>query len=133
MCIRDSHGDRVYRNTFNVTTVLFIANSVASAFVVFHRMDDMNTVISFATNFILTGLKLSEVFTITRVKTPVYYSAYMVEKVQYNDVDPKTYVEGILNKNIHITFNKKMVQPKAEMKILENSKPRMNDPPVCRL
>lgn len=126
-------SDRIYRRAFVVTSALFVSNSVASAFVVFHRMDDMNTIIAFATNIILTGLKLAEVFTITRVGSSVYYSAYMVEKVQYNDVDPKAYVEDILSSNIHLKFNKKVTNRLAstELPTLRQSDPSGNDPPVC--
>ena len=103
-------SDSLYHRMFTVTSVLFVGNSIASAIVVFHRMDDMNTIVSFVTNIILTGLKLGEVYTITREKSPVFYSAYLTEMVQYNDVDPKTYVEDIISNNIHLSFKENTPQ-----------------------
>jgi hypothetical protein len=42
----------------------------------------------FFTNILLMGLKVADVFSIANTSKNIFYSAYLKNRVQYNDVDP---------------------------------------------
>ena len=48
---------------------------------------DSKTLTVLLTNVLFMGLKVSDVFNTVNTKC-VFYSAYLTNKVQYNDVDP---------------------------------------------
>jgi hypothetical protein len=66
----------------------FIVNSGLSSAVIFDHYLDNKTLTVFITNLVFMALKLSETYTITNTKENIFLSAYLQNRVQYNDVDP---------------------------------------------
>ena len=66
----------------------FIINLGLSGYAIFLNYLDNKTVTVFLTNALFMGLKLNDVKTVTETDTNIFLSAYLMRKVQYNDVDP---------------------------------------------
>jgi hypothetical protein len=49
---------------------------------------DSKTITVFLTNLLLMGLKVADVFSTVNTPKNIFYSAYLKNKVQFNDVDP---------------------------------------------
>jgi len=49
---------------------------------------DSKTITVLLTNLLFMGLKVSDVYSTVNTKKNVFYSAYLKNKVQFNDVDP---------------------------------------------
>ena len=84
--------DKLYQNTGYVSTCAFICNTVLSAYVVYNHYFDSKTATVFLTNVLFMGTKVSDVYTTVNTKKNIFFSAYLKQKVQFNDVDPDKYV-----------------------------------------
>ena len=80
--------DGYYQKTGYASTVAFTLNAILSFIVVYDNYLDSKTITVFLTNILLMGLKVADVFSTVNTKKNVFYSAYLKNKVQYNDVDP---------------------------------------------
>ena len=73
----------------------FAVNSIVSGLVVFNNMLDGKTGTVFLTNVLFMGSKLGNMYSIISTEKNIFYSAYLMRKVQYNDVDPDKYIEKV--------------------------------------
>lgn len=80
--------DSYYQKAGYISTVAFIINSVFSIISIYNRYSDDKTLTVLITNLLFMGSKVSDVFSTVNTKKNVFYSAYLKNKVQYNDVDP---------------------------------------------
>ena len=80
--------DGYYQKTGYASTIAFTLNAILSFIVVYDNYLDSKTLTVFLTNILLMGLKVADVFSTVNTKKNVFYSAYLKNKVQYNDVDP---------------------------------------------
>jgi hypothetical protein len=80
--------DRYYQKSGYVSTVAFTLNAILSFIVVYNNYLDSKTITVFLTNILLMGLKVADVFSTVNTPKNIFYSAYLKNKVQYNDVDP---------------------------------------------
>ena len=80
--------DKHYRNTGYVSTVSFILNTIFSIMNILRHYYGSKTLTVLLTNVLFMGLKVSDVFNTVNTKKNVFYSAYLTNKVQFNDVDP---------------------------------------------
>ena len=80
--------DGYYQKAGYTTTAAFIINAILSIIVLHENYLDSKTVTVFLTNVLLMGLKVADVFSTVNTKKNVFYSAYLKNKVQFNDVDP---------------------------------------------
>lgn len=80
--------DRYYQRAGYTTIVMFTFNSVLSAYVVFFHYLDEKSVTAFLTSMLFITMKLFDVYTIAHTPKNIFLSAYMRQKVQFNDVDP---------------------------------------------
>jgi len=80
--------DGYYQKSGYISTVAFTVNAILSFIVVYDNYLDSKTLTVFLTNILLMGLKVADVFSTVNTKKNVFYSAYLKNKVQYNDVDP---------------------------------------------
>tara|TARA_Y100001970_G_scaffold228967_1_gene283810 strand:+ start:1824 stop:2714 length:891 start_codon:yes stop_codon:yes gene_type:complete len=80
--------DHYYYNVGKTATITFTANTILSIIVVLKSYLNNTTIIVLLTNVLFMGLKVNEVYSIVNTKKNVFYSAYLTNKVQYNDVDP---------------------------------------------
>ena len=80
--------DGYYKITGYASTIAFSINAILSFIVVSNNYLDSKTLTVFLTNILLMGLKVADVFSTVNTKKNIFYSAYLKNKVQYNDVDP---------------------------------------------
>ena len=85
--------DGYYQKAGYASTIAFSLNSILSFIVVYDNYLDSKTITVFLTNILLMGLKVADVFSTVNTKKNVFYSAYLKNKVQYNDVDPDKVLE----------------------------------------
>ena len=80
--------DGYYQKAGYISTVSFLLNSIFSSIVIFSHYFDSKTITVLLTNLLFMGLKVSDVYSTVNTKKNVFYSAYLKNKVQFNDVDP---------------------------------------------
>jgi len=80
--------DYYYKISGYISLVAFILNGILSGISIYTRYLDQTTISVFVTNILFMSLKIYEVITIVYTDKNVFYSAFLTERVQYNDVDP---------------------------------------------
>jgi len=80
--------DGYYQTVGYASTVTFILNTILSSIVVYSHYLDNKTVTVYLTNLLFMGSKVNDVYTTVNTKKNIFYSAYLKNKVQFNDVDP---------------------------------------------
>ena len=90
--------DKHYRNTGYVSTVSFIVNTIFSIMNILRHYYGSKTLTVLLTNILFMGLKVSDVFNTVNTKKNVFYSAYLTNKVQFNDVDPDKLIKNDIEK-----------------------------------
>jgi hypothetical protein len=85
--------DGYYQKVGYASTATFILNSTLSSIVVYSHYLDNKTITVYLTNLLFMGLKVSDVYTTVNTKKNIFYSAYLKNKVQFNDVDPDKIME----------------------------------------
>jgi len=80
--------DGYYQKCGYASTMSFTINAILSFIVVCQHYLDSKTMTVFFTNILLMGLKVADVFSIANTSKNIFYSAYLKNRVQYNDVDP---------------------------------------------
>jgi hypothetical protein len=79
--------DSLYIKTGYTTIVCFTVNTVLSGLVVYKYYLDDKTTTTFITSVLFVLLKLQQVYATVNTEKNVYYSAYISNKIQYNDLD----------------------------------------------
>lgn len=80
--------DVYYQKAGYLCSAIFSCNSVLSAVVVYMHYLDSKTITVFLTNLLFMSLKVVDVYNTVNTKPNIFYSAYLKNKVQFNDVDP---------------------------------------------
>jgi hypothetical protein len=80
--------DKRYQQVGYFAMFMFVFNTILSGFVVYDYYLDNQTTSTFITNILFMLTKLADVYSIVHTERNIFYSAYMKEKLQYNDVDP---------------------------------------------
>lgn len=80
--------DSYYQKAGYISTIAFVLNAVFSIISIYNHYLDDKTLTVLLTNLLFMGSKVSDVFSTVNTKKNVFYSAYLKDKVQYNDVDP---------------------------------------------
>ena len=80
--------DKLYLRSGQFALVGFIANAVLSSIAIYKNFLDGKTTSSLITNILFMLLKIHETQSITNTDQNIFYSAYLNERVQFNDVDP---------------------------------------------
>jgi hypothetical protein len=88
------HLDQYYQKSSYFAFGFFSINTILSAFVVFNHYLDNKTFTVFLTNILFMILKLKETYAIANTEKNIFYSAYLTNKVQFNDVDPDKRVDS---------------------------------------
>jgi hypothetical protein len=65
----------------------FGANSIFSGIVLLHNIDN-KTATTFVTDILFMMTKLYRIYYVINTEKNIFYSAYMMNFVQYNDLDP---------------------------------------------
>jgi len=92
--------DKYYQNAGYGSTIAFLLNAIISSIVVYTNYLDSKTVTVYLTNLLFMGLKVSDVYSTVNTKQNVFYSAYLKNKVQFNDVDPDKIVYDLESPNV---------------------------------
>ena len=66
----------------------FLVNSGLSGYTVFNNYLDDKTFTVYLTNVLFMAFKLKEAYDISNTKKNIFYSAYLTQPVQFNNVDP---------------------------------------------
>jgi hypothetical protein len=80
--------DWYYQRTGYFAMFCFVANTIVSGFSVYKHYTDNKTTTVFVTNLLFMASKLMETYEIANTDTNVFYSAYLMKRDQFNDVDP---------------------------------------------
>lgn len=85
--------DKRYLRTGQAALFGFVANVVLSTMVIYDNYLDSKTLSALITNILFMALKINETYSITNTSENVFYSAYLNERVQFNDADPDKVIE----------------------------------------
>ena len=85
--------DRYYKNAGYFSSIAFIINAIISSIVVYGHYLDSKTVTVYLTNVLFMGTKVYDVYNTVNTKRNIFYSAYLKNKVQFNDVDPDKFLK----------------------------------------
>jgi hypothetical protein len=88
--------NRLYKLFGRVAFLLFILNTILSGLVVYEYGAGNQTTSTYVTNVMFMATKMIQIYGTLTAEKNVFYSAYLSEKVQYNDVDPQK-VETMLS------------------------------------
>lgn len=80
--------DKHYQNIGYSSTISFLLNAVISSVVIYNHYLDSKTVTVYLTNLLFMGSKVYDVYSTVNTDKNIFYSAYLKNKVQFNDVDP---------------------------------------------
>ena len=80
--------DVYYQNVGKLCTCIFSVNSVLSSIVVYSHYLDSKTITVYLTNLLFMSSKVYDVYNTVNTKPNIFYSAYLNDKVQFNDVYP---------------------------------------------
>lgn len=80
--------DGLYQKVSYVALAAFLVNSGLSGYTVFNNYLDDKTFTVYLTNVLFMAFKLKEAYDISNTKKNVFYSAYLTQPVQFNNVDP---------------------------------------------
>lgn len=105
-----------YNNSGKMASLLFLVNTLLSAINLYQYQTGSKTVTVFMTNVMFTATKLGNIFSIVGADENVFYSSYMVRKVQFNDVDPNA-----LEDNNDLSNDDKSVDEKGKEVSSENN------------
>jgi hypothetical protein len=78
--------DQLYINSNYVCIFLFIVNTIFSGLVIITDANNNKTITGFFTNILFISIKLFNIRVILSAEKNVFYSAYLTEFVQYNNI-----------------------------------------------
>ena len=81
-------ADYYYEKFTYVCVLLFIINTTASGFVIYDYSLGNQTTTTFITNVLFMITKVYDTYCVANTEKSVFYSAYLREHVQFNDIDP---------------------------------------------
>jgi hypothetical protein len=93
--------DTVYVSYAGYCMVCFIVNTVLSGIVLFHNID-ITAITGFVTNILFMMTKVYQIVFVIRTEKHIFYSAYLINFVQFNDLDPE---EKKWNEQINMNLN----------------------------
>jgi hypothetical protein len=80
--------DKRYQQAGYFAMFMFAFNTILSGFIVYDYYLDNQTTSTFVTNILFMITKIVDVYATVHTEKNIFYSAYMKQKLQYNDVDP---------------------------------------------
>jgi len=78
---------------------IYLFNTVLSAIVIYSNYLDNKTITAFFTNVLFMSMKIKDVYAITTSENNIFYSAYMTNRLQFNDIDPDKIADGSIGIN----------------------------------
>jgi len=81
--------DYYYQKAAYISLVIFVINTIYSGRIIYEYSLGNQTTTTFITNVLFMTTKVYDTFYIANTEKYVFYSAYMRDKVQFNDLDAK--------------------------------------------
>jgi hypothetical protein len=78
--------DQLYINTNYVCIFLFLVNTIFSGLVIITNTNNNKTITGFFTNILFISIKLYNIRIVLSAEKNIFYSAYLTEFVQYNNI-----------------------------------------------
>ena len=85
--------DSIYQKVSYICNLFFIVNTIISGIIVYEYDYGNQTTTTFITNVLFMTNKIYYRYYITNTDKSIFYSAYIRDFVQYNDIDPKIKVD----------------------------------------
>ena len=85
--------DYIYRNTSYACILVFIINTILSGVVIYKYNYGNQTTTTFITNVLFMTTKVYSTYYVANTEKSIFYSAYLHDRVQYNDIDSKIKVD----------------------------------------
>lgn len=87
--------DTVYVSWSSFSLCCFIVNTTMSGIIIIHNLDN-KTITTFITNILFMFTKLYQIYYVINTEKNIFYSAYITNFVQFNDLDPREieYIES---------------------------------------
>ena len=95
--------DYIYQKTSYVCVLFFMTNTILSGITIYKYNYGNQTTTTFITNVLFMTTKMYSTYFVANTEKSIFYSAYLHDRVQYNDIDHKikTDIEkGLFNQNI---------------------------------
>jgi len=92
--------DKIYQQIGCCAIAVYVFNTIISAIVIYGNYLDNKTITAFLTNVLFMGSKVNEVYSIANTENNIFFSAYLKNKVQYNDVDTDKILDEEIGQNI---------------------------------
>jgi len=77
-----------YMISGSICIFLFLINTLVTSYIMYFNYLDSSTITVLITNFLFLNSKMSSVYSIINNEDNIFFSAFLKNKVQYNDVDP---------------------------------------------
>ena len=81
--------DFIYQNTSYACIFAFIINTILSGVTIYKYNYGNQTTTTFITNILFMTTKVYSTYYVANTDKSIFYSAYIHDRVQYNDIDPK--------------------------------------------
>lgn len=94
--------DEYYYSIGYISTCSFMINTLCSSIVIYSNYLNSKTLTVYLTNVIFMTLKISDVLSIINTKKYVFYSAYLKNNVQFNNLNPNNIINYPENKQLSI-------------------------------
>lgn len=79
--------DKIYQQIGCCVIGVVIFNTVLSAIIIYESYLDNKTITAFITNVLFMSIKVADVYSIANTENNIFYSAYITNRLQFNDVD----------------------------------------------
>jgi hypothetical protein len=79
--------DKIYKQIGYCVIGVYVFNTILSGTVIYANYLDNKTITAFFTNVLFMGYKIRQVYIVVNTENNIFFSAYLQNKVQYNDVD----------------------------------------------
>lgn len=80
--------DTVYVTWSSFSLCCFVVNTTMSGIIIIHNLDN-KTITTFITNILFMFTKLYRIYFIINTEKNIFYSAYIMNFMQFNDLDPR--------------------------------------------
>jgi hypothetical protein len=79
--------DKIYKQIGCCVIGVYVFNTILSGTVIYAYYLDNKTITAFFTNVLFMGYKIRQVYMVVNTENHIFFSAYLKNKVQFNDVD----------------------------------------------
>jgi hypothetical protein len=93
--------NKYYKNIGYTSITFFILNTIGNSYIIYNFYFNFQTVIIFITNIFFMFSKLVNVYGVINTEEYILYSAYLVEKKQFNNILPSIITQQLETSNTY--------------------------------